>query len=407
MPENVTIDASMFMLRAPPVHEVNCADLDRMPPSAPAIMWFFRTELALWFSIATALLFVLFRPQWLSGLANVVWLVTVFVWLFAAILWSAFAVVRHADCLAIRLGEPYGTLILTFSVISIEIMMIAAVMITGVDKPGLARDTMFSVLMIVLNGMIGASLLLGALRYREQQYNLQGANAFLAVIVPLAIVGLILPNYTLASAGPTFSSAQALSLVVMTVGIYAVFLSIETVRHRSDFIEPVDASSKSGLARVRNHVKLSPRSVPYHAVLLLCYLLPVVVLSKKLAVPINLGITVLGAPPALGGFIVAVLVLSPEGLGAIHAALENQLQRAVNIFLGSALATISLTIPAVLVIGLVTGEPVILGLEPEESVMLVLTLMVSIITFGSGRTNVLLGAVHLLLFFTYFMLIFD
>jgi Ca2+:H+ antiporter len=132
-----------------------------------------------------------------------------------------------------------------------------------------------------------------------------------------------------------------------------------------------------------------------------------VVLSKKLAVPINLGITVLGAPPALGGFIVAVLVLSPEGLGAIHAALENQLQRAVNIFLGSALATISLTIPAVLVIGLVTGEPVILGLEPEESVMLVLTLMVSIITFGSGRTNVLLGAVHLLLFFTYFMLIFD
>ncbi len=130
-------------------------------------------------------------------------------------------------------------------------------------------------------------------------------------------------------------------------------------------------------------------------------------LSKKLALPIDHGITVLGAPPALGGFMVAVLVLSPEGLGAIHAALANQLQRAVNIFLGSALATISLTIPAVLVIGLVTGEPVVLGLEPEEAVMLIATLMVSIVTFGSGRTNVLLGAVHLLLFFTYFMLIFD
>lgn len=378
-----------------------------MPVRTPAILSFLRAELPLWFSIITALLFLLFGPQWLTGFANVSWLLLVFVWLFLAILWSAFAVVRHADCLAIRLGEPYGTLILTLSVISIEIMMIAAVMITGVDKPALARDTMYSVLMIVLNGMIGASLLLGALRYREQQYNLQGATAFLAVIVPLAIVGLILPNYTQASAGPTFSSAQALSLVLMTVGIYAVFLSIQTVRHRSHFTEPIDASSKENLPRAHNHIRLSPRSVPYHGILLLCYLVPLVLLSKKLALPIDHGITVLGAPPALGGFIVAVLVLSPEGLGAIHAALSNQLQRAVNIFLGSALATISLTIPAVLVIGLVTGEPVILGLEPEEAVMLITTLMVSIITFGSGRTNVLLGAVHLLLFLTYFMLIFD
>jgi Ca2+:H+ antiporter len=378
-----------------------------MSPRAPTITSFFRAELPLWFSIATALLFLLFGARWLTGFTNVSWLVLVFVWLFTTILWSAFAVVRHADCLALRLGEPYGTLILTFSVISIEIMMIAAVMITGVDKPALARDTMFSVLMIVLNGMIGLSLLLGALRYREQQYNLQGANAFLAVIVPLAIVGLILPNYTQASAGPTFSSAQAMALVLMTVGIYAVFLTIQTVRHRSHFTEPIDASSRDDLARMRNHAKLSPRSVPYHAILLLCYLVPLVLLSKKLAIPIDHGITVIGAPPALGGFMVAVLVLSPEGLGAIHAALGNQLQRAVNIFLGSALATISLTIPAVLVIGLVTGEPVVLGLEPEEAVMLVATLMVSIITFGSGRTNVLLGAVHLLLFFTYFMLIFD
>lgn len=370
-------------------------------------MFFLRAELPLWVSIVTAVLFLLFGAKWLTGFANVGWLLLVFFWLFATILWSAFAVVRHADCLAIRLGEPYGTLILTLSVISIEIAMIAAVMITGADKPGLARDTMYSVLMIVLNGMIGLSLLLGALRYREQQYNLQGANAFLAVIVPLAIVGLILPNYTQATAGPTFSSSQALSLVVMTVGIYAVFLTIQTVRHRSHFAEPVDASSKDNLARAHNHVKLSPRSVPYHATLLLCYLLPVVLLSKKLAIPIDHGITVLGAPAALGGFIVAVLVLSPEGLGAIHAALANQLQRAVNIFLGSGLATISLTIPAVLVIGLVTGEPVVLGLDPEEAVMLIATLMVSILTFGSGRTNVLLGAVHLLLFFTYFMLIFD
>ena len=378
-----------------------------MPVTTPAIISLLRAELPLWFSIMTAALFALFGAQWLTGFANVAWLLLMFVWLFLAILWSAFAVVRHADCLAIRLGEPYGTLILTLSVISIEIMMIAAVMITGADKPALARDTMFSVLMIVLNGMIGASLLLGALRYREQQYNLQGANAFLAVILPLAIVGLILPNYTQASAGPTFSKAQALALVLMTVGIYAVFLSIQTVRHRSHFTEPVDASSKNALPRVHHDSKLSPRSVPYHGILLLCYLVPVVLLSKKLALPIDHGITVLGAPPALGGFMVAVLVLSPEGLGAIHAALANQLQRAVNIFLGSALATISLTIPAVLVIGLVTGEPVVLGLEPEEAVMLITTLMVSIVTFGSGRTNVLLGAVHLLLFFTYFMLIFD
>jgi Ca2+:H+ antiporter len=395
------------MLCAAAPYTVNRFDLELMSAKTSAIMSFLRAELPLWFSIITAVLFALFGAQWLTGFSNVSWLLLVFVWLFLAILWSAFAVVRHADCLAVRLGEPYGTLILTMSVISIEIMMIAAVMITGADKPALARDTMYSVLMIVLNGMIGASLLLGALRYREQQYNLQGANAFLAVIVPLAIVGLILPNYTLASAGPTFSRAQALSLVVMTVGIYAVFLSIQTVRHRSHFTEPVDTSFNNGFPRAHHDIKLSPRSVPYHGILLLCYLVPLVLLSKKLALPIDHGITVLGAPPALGGFMVAVLVLSPEGLGAIHAALANQLQRAVNIFLGSALATISLTIPAVLVIGLVTGEPVALGLEPEEAVMLITTLMVSIITFGSGRTNVLLGAVHLLLFFTYFMLIFD
>ena len=406
----MTIVAGQFMLLS--ANRTNNAKKNStvipvMSKKAPSFLSFLRLELPLWVSITTTALFLVFGNRWLVDFSNILWLSFVFTWLFVVILWSAFAVVRHAEALAIRLGEPYGTLILTLSVISIEIMMISAVMITGGDKPTLARDTMYSILMIVLNGMIGLTLLLGALRYREQQYNLRGANSFLAVILPLAILGLILPNYTRATMAPTFSTVQSIFLVTMTLGIYAVFLMMQTVRHRTHFMEPEEPPMGNALAKMVDHEHVTTYSVLYHSVLLLCYLAPVVLLAKKLAIPIDHGIGVLGAPAAVGGFFVAVLVLSPEGLGAIHAALQNQLQRAVNIFLGSGLATISLTIPAVLVIGLGTGEQVVLGLDHEESVMLVATLMLSIITFGSGRTNVLLGAVHLLLFCAYFMLIWD
>jgi Ca2+:H+ antiporter len=342
----------------------------------------------------------------LADLSNPVWFAFILGWLFCVILLSAFAVVRHVEGLAVRLGEPLGTLVLTLSVTGMEVAMIAAVMYTGYGNPWLARDTMFAVLMIVLNGMVGFSLLLGGLRYHEQTYNLHGANAFLAVIVPLAVLGLVLPNFTVSSAGPTFSLLQSTFLVVMSMGLYGVFLAIQTLRHRDYFIAPTSAAIPTEQQGIETH-GLEVRSTGHHTLLLPAYLLPVVILSKQLAVPIDYGISVLRAPSALGGFLVAVLILSPESFAAVRAALANQLQRSVNILLGSVLATISLTIPAVLIIGFITAKTIILGLDAVDTTLLLLTLAVSMLTFAIERTNVLLGAVHLLLFLAYLTLIFE
>jgi Ca2+:H+ antiporter len=364
-----------------------------------------RREWLLGAAFATTALFLLFGKGWLADLSNPLWFALMLVWLFSVILSSAFAVVHHAESLAVRLGEPLGTLVLTLSVIGIEVMMISAVMLTGEGKPALARDTMFGVVMIVLNGMIGLSLLLGGLRHHEQEYNLQGANSFLSLIVPLTVLGLILPNFTSASSGPTLSVLQSIFLAVMSVGIYSLFLIIQNWRHREYFVKPVKAIERQGEASAAEHI--ATNSITYHALFLVMYLLPVVVLAEQIALPIDHGIEVLHAPLALSGFLVAALILSPEALSATRAALANDLQRSINILLGSVLASIGLTIPAVLTIGLVTGKTIVLGLGPADSLLLVLTLAVCALTFISNRTNVLSGAVHLLLFLAYVMLIFE
>src|SRR4030095_4424422 len=216
---------------------------------------------------------------------------------------------------------PLGTLILTLAVTGIEVIMIAAMMYAGKGNSALARDAMFAVVMIVLNGMVGLSLLLGGLRHHEQTYNLQGANAFLAVIIPLAVLGLVLPSFTRSSPGPTLSCTQANFLIIMSLGLYAVFLAIQNLRHRDYFINRQDSDVED------EHSHPGARSNAYHVVALFAYLLPLVVLSKQLAIPINYGISAFHAPPALGGFLVAVLILSPESLSATRAALNNQLQR--------------------------------------------------------------------------------
>jgi Ca2+:H+ antiporter len=353
----------------------------------------------------TTAVFLQFGKGWLADLSNPWWFALMLLWLFGIIMGSAFAVVHHAESLAVRLGEPLGTLVLTLSVIGIEVMMISAVMLTGEGKPTLARDTMFGIVMIVLNGMIGLSLLVGGLRHHEQEYNLQGANSFLSLIVPLTVLGLVLPNYTSSSAGPTFSVFQSVFLAIMSIVIYALFLVIQNWRHREYFLKPKRSDQSQTASDAGAHH--ATNSIPYHAVLLILYLLPLVVLAKKIAFPIDHGIEVLHAPLALGGFLVAALILSPESLSATRAALSNDLQRSINILLGSVLASIGLTIPAVLTIGLFTGQTIVLGLSPSDSMLLVLTLAVCALTFTSNRTNVLLGAVHMLLFFAYVMLIFE
>jgi Ca2+:H+ antiporter len=358
-----------------------------------------RREWPLAATLLTVLLFFCFGHTWFTYLANPVVCSLLFVWLFVAILLAAFAIVRHAEAIADRLGEPLGTLILTLAVTGLEVMMIAAVMYSTPGETTLARDAMFAVIMIVLNGMVGLSLVVGGLRYKEQTYNLMGASAFLAVIVPLAVLGLVLPNYTTTTPGPTLSTLQSVFLIVMSIGLYGVFLAIQTVRHRSYFIGDESAGTDA-----HHH---ATGSIAFHALMLFAYLLPVVILAKKLALPVNAAIEVLHAPPALGGLLVSMLVLSPESLAAVRAALANQLQRSVNVLLGSVLATIGLSIPAVLIIGFITHRQIILGISPINVLLLALTLAGSILTFSGTRTNVLLGAVHLLLFVAYLILIFD
>ena len=355
--------------------------------------------------VGTAAAFLAFGEGWLADLSDPLWLTFMFLWLFGAILWAAIKVVHHADCLAVRLGEPYGTLILTIAVISIEVLMISALMLSGDNNPTLARDTMFAVIMIVLNGMVGLSLLMGALRYEEQGYNLQGASAYLSVIIPLAVLGLMLADFTVSTPTSTLTGFQSVFLILINVALCGTFLAIQTRRHASYFTHAPDRSE--GDQEDHGHGDLDVRSIPYHGVLLLAYLIPVVLLAKKLAVPIDYGIENLGAPAAFGGFIVAVLILTPEAIGGVGAALANRLQRSVNIFLGSVLATIGLTVPALLAIGPVTGKTVTLGLDFQDLTMLLVTLLVSVVTFSAPRTNVLQGMVHLVLFLAYLILIFE
>jgi len=364
-----------------------------------------RREWALPLGLATTLAFLLFGKGWFANLAGPAWYGFLLAWLFAAIMVSAFAVVRHADALAERLGEPYGTLVLTVTMSGMEMMMIAAVMYTGQGGASLARDTMLAIVMIVLNGLVGISLLVGGLRYHEQTYNLYGANAFLAVIVPLSVLGLVLPGFTVSTPGPTLSTLQAVFLIFMSLGLYGVFLGIQTLRHRDYFVAPGTAGDADAHAMHAGAAR--DTSGVYHVVLLLAYVIPIVLLAKQIAVPIDYGISVLRAPAAIGGLMVAVLILSPESLAAIRAARANQLQRSINLALGTALSSISLTIPAVLLIGFITDRSIVLGLGAVDTVLLLLTLVVSMLTFALERTNVLLGAVHLLLFAAYLMLIFE
>jgi Ca2+:H+ antiporter len=363
-----------------------------------------RTEAPLAAVLATAILFWLFGDRWFSSFDNLPFLGLLTLWLFVVILVAAFAVVRHADALAEELGEPLGTLVLTLSVISIEVLMVTSVMLEGADNPELARDTVYATVMIVLNGVVGLCLLVGGIKHREQQYNLQGANAFLAVIIPLAVLALVMPNFTESVSGGRLSSVQEWFLVAACLGLYGVFLAEQTVRHRAYFIA---GSYDAGMepAAVHDRVGGSARA---HGLLLLAYLVPVVTLAEELAIPLNHSIEELHAPTAFAGMLVAVLVVSPEALGALRGALANQLQRSVNIALGSAAATIGLTVPAVLLVCLYNEDPLLLGLTGTEMLLLLLTLLVSAVTFNSGgRTSVLQGVVHLVLFVAYVVMIFD
>ena len=379
-----------------------------------------RREWFLGLSVGSCLLAITHGAELRAGFSESWRLSLVFAWLFVVVLGSAVAVVRHAERLAELLGEPYGTLILTLSVTSIEVVSIAAVMSSGDNNPTLARETLFAVTMIVLNGMVGLSLLLGAWKHREQQYNLQGANAYLGVIIPLAVLSMVMPNFETSAASDSLSPSQQVFLVGISVGLYSAFLALQMNRHRSYFLLDGATARESGSAepsadaiaeqpnapsaRASRSAGIDTASVRHHVLLLAAYLVPVVLLARELAAPIDYLIETLHMSNAIGGVIIAVLVATPEAIGAVRAALANQLQRSMNIFLGSVLSTIGLTVPAIVIIGACTGAGIELGLQHTDLVMLLLTLAVSAVTFTSGRTNILQGLVHLVLFAAFLFL---
>ena len=315
----------------------------------------------------------------------------------AALLASVLAAVHHAEVVAHRVGEPFGTLVLAVAVTIIEVALIVSLMFAGgPEATTLARDTVFAAVMIILDGMVGLCLLVGGARFREQTFTLHGVSASLATLAAIVVLTLILPNYTVSNPGPFYSSGQLGFIAVVSAALYAVFVLVQTVRHRDYFLpENAPADEEAHAAAPTTLVAL------LSALLLLVCLGAVVLLAKSLAPGIEAGVTSLGAPKALVGVIIAAMVLFPEGLAALRAARANRLQTSLNLALGSALASIALTIPAVALVSLLTGLTLELGIDLKSTVLLVLSLFVTGLSLGTGRTTVLQGAVLLVLFATY------
>lgn len=327
------------------------------------------------------------------------------VWLLGVIIWCAFGVVHRAESLARALGEPVGTLVLTLSIVIIEVALVGAVMLSGSQGPTLGRDTMFAVLMIVLNGVVGLGLLVGGLRHHQQSFNLQGASAYLALIIPLSLIALVLPNFTTSAAHGRLSLLQAVCFSLFTVLLYGLFLWLQTGRHKG-FFKPLGDADDASTEAATSPPEM-PGSAPGSVLLLVLNILPIVILSKSLAKQLDAAISNLGAPTALAGIIVAMIVFTPEGISALKAVSSNQLTRAINLCLGAAASTVGLTVPAVLTIGLVTGQTVVLGLSSANMVLLCMTLLLNTLTFSGVRTTMLEGAVHLSLFLVFIVLVFS
>ncbi len=301
-----------------------------------------------------------------------------------------FAAVHHAEIIAARTGEPYGSIVLALAVTVLELGLILALMNSAPDGgPTIARDTVFSAIMIITTGIVGLCLLLGSRRHFEQSIGVSGTSSALAVLAVLATITLILPNYTLTTRGPAFSAAQLLVVAVTSLVLYGSFLFVQTVRHRDYFLDENDTS---------DHVAPGAATFWASLALLALALAAVIILSKALSPALNGIIASAGLPASFTGVVIASMILLPEGIAAVRAALANRLQVSVNLALGSGLATIGLTIPAVAFTDLMAGFNIALGISETQTVLLSLALFVSGLTLVNGRTNILLGVVHLSIF---------
>jgi Ca2+:H+ antiporter len=310
---------------------------------------------------------------------------------------SVFAAVHHAEVIAQRVGEPYGTLVLALAVTLIEVALIVSLMAAGGEEAaGLARDTVFAAVMIILNGIIGLCLLVGGARHREQTFSLDGVSAALVALGTIVIMTLVFPNYTVTIPGPYYSSSQLILIAVVTLVIYGTFIFTQTIGHRQYFLSDDEAGKSTQHAAQPSNAVTALSSV-----LLLMCLAAVVLLAKKLAPSLEAAVLHMGAPAALVGVIIAGIVLLPEGLAALRAARANRLQTSLNLALGSALASIGLTIPAVSFVSLYMNSHLRLGIDSKSSLLLMLSLFVAALVLRTGRTIILHGVVLLTVFVVY------
>jgi Ca2+:H+ antiporter len=317
-----------------------------------------------------------------------------------ALVGAVIAAVHHAELIAHRVGEPFGTLVLALAVTVIEVALIVSMMLAGgPDKATLPRDTIFSTLMIICNGVVGLCLVVGSLRHHEQVFRSEGANAGLAALIAMATLTLVLPTFTTSSPGPTYTTPQLAFAATMSLVLWSLFVFVQTKRHR-DYFLPLDPASDADA----HATPPSSRAAWASGALLLLALLSVVGLAKVLSPGIEAALAAAGAPKPVLGIAIAMLVLLPETVAAVRAARNNRLQTSLNLAYGSALASIGLTIPAVAAASVWLGLPLVLGAEAKDLVLLVLTVVVSSITLASGRTHVLQGAVHLVIFAAFLFL---
>lgn len=307
--------------------------------------------------------------------------------------------VYHAEVVAHKVGEPYGTLILALAITVIEVSLIVTIMLSkgGEESSTLARDTVFAAIMLILTGIIGLCLLIGGYRYKEQVFVKQGVSAALVTLTAITVLTLVLPNYTTTEAGPVYSTSQLIFVAIVSLVLYMGFVLVQAVRHR-DYFLPEDTTKEDEEIH-------APPPTNFTAIISLLFLVlalaVVVILSKKLSPAIEKIVVDMGAPKSLVGIIIASVILLPEGLAALRAARNNRLQTSLNLALGSALASIGLTIPAVAIVGYFTGFTITLGIDTKSTLLLILSLFTISISFGAGRTNILQGIVLLVILATW------
>jgi Ca2+:H+ antiporter len=317
--------------------------------------------------------------------------------LAVALLAAVLAAVYHAEVVAARVGDPFGAVILALAVTVIELGLIVSILLGDKPEPTLVRDTIHAVVVLVLHGLAGLCIVVGALHHREQEFSTQGAQSYLIVLLPMVAVTMVLPSFTQGAPGAYYTPGQLAFVSIVCLLLWLAFTFVQTVRHREYFI-PARAAPP-GVPRPGARVAAAALAV------LLIALVAVVLLAKGVSPFIQAAVRGIGGPPALVGVIVAAIVLLPEAMAALQAARDDRLQTSINLALGSAVASIGLTVPAVATIAWWTDTPLELGISPGGAVLLALSFMMALITYGTGRASLLSGLVHLILLATWLFLI--